>query len=60
MNIPKATKTLEALERSSRLHHWTEGQEATRLGIEALKRVVDVRCFLEASNWKPLPGETEN
>lgn len=33
--------------------------QAEGLSIEALERVLDVRRFPEASNWKPLPGETK-
>lgn len=31
--------------------------DAIKLGIEALKRTLDVRRFPDASNWKPLPRE---
>lgn len=34
-------------------------KQAIQLGIDALIRVLDVRRFPEASNWKPLPSETE-
>jgi len=34
--------------------------DAQHLGIEALKRVLDVRRFPDATNWQPLPEETHD
>lgn len=36
-----------------------ELHDATKLGIEALKRLIDNRRDPEFDHWVPLPGETE-
>jgi len=59
MNIPKATATLTAVLRSSRLEHWPGAQEATRLGIEALKLTEELQRLPGSSEVFKLPGQTE-
>ena len=59
MTIEKAIEILEIAEASDFAGITYDFEDAVLLGIEALKRVLDVRRFPEASNWRPLPGETE-
>ena len=59
MTIAQAIEILEDHKQSVRLPPNLDFNDAFALSIEALKRVLDVRRFPDASNWKLLPGETE-
>lgn len=59
MTIDEAIKILTSANKQFRIVGEGNFKEATQLGIEALKRVLDVRRFPEAANWRKLPGEAE-
>jgi len=59
----KIDEAIKILDRHYNLHHnvsRAELDEASRLGIEALKRLQDNRRDPEFDHWIPLPGETED
>ncbi len=58
MTIDEAIKTSEAIQKSITLQHWPEGQEAIRLGEEALKEIKKARKGYHIISESLLPGET--
>ena len=57
MTIDKAIEVLGLMGVDSKYWRDNEGENAVRLGIEALKRIQRQRKDLMASEIKPLPGE---
>jgi hypothetical protein len=57
MNIPKAIKTLEQMSELNLNFYSPDRRAALELGIEALKRVKDLRNIAGTSSSAPLPGE---
>lgn len=59
MTIDEATKNLQR--QGIVRKHWMdkEGEDAINLGIEALKRIKELRGAPIPRAWKDLPGETE-
>ncbi len=59
MFIDKAIEILEDLVRDQPTFSPDDRRDAVKLGIEALKRLKDIRHFGEFGAVHPLPGETK-
>lgn len=59
MNLPKAIEILEELQIDLSHSSQLDRREATKLGIEALKRHQALQELYPVFNEPPLPGETK-